>query len=323
MSQSATFRKPVPYIASALLIVSMTIATLTAQRLDEMRPQATLMEVIYIQSPRAVKVMSLGYTGLAACVYWTRAVQYFGEKHLLRSKRLDLLPKLLDLTVSLDPHLLPAYEFGAIFLAQKPPEGAGLPDEAVKLVERGIRANPDRWKLYYSLGFIHFIERKDYKAAEKAFDEGSKIPGAHPWMKVMAAAMAARAGDMDSARFLWTQIYEGTDDKLIRRNALSRLIALRVDDDVIHLDKMVQDYVKKTGSPPSSWQNLIAMGWLQGAPLDPAGEPYELQPGGRVVVHDVSKFPFIEHGIPEGENRSEFIGPAADKVLEKPGLAPK
>ncbi len=46
------------------------------------------------------------------------------------------------MTTTLDPKLLPAYEFGSVFLAQKPPEGAGDPAAAARLVEKGIRENP-------------------------------------------------------------------------------------------------------------------------------------------------------------------------------------
>ena len=65
--------------------------------------------------------MSLGYDGLLADIYWTRAVQYFGSKHHEGSRNFDLLAPLLEITTTLDPHLLVAYEYGANFLAPKPP----------------------------------------------------------------------------------------------------------------------------------------------------------------------------------------------------------
>ena len=54
----------------------------------------------------------------------------------------------------LDPQLLVAYEYGANFLAPKPPNGAGMPDRAIALEEFGILNNPDAWQLYYNAGFI-------------------------------------------------------------------------------------------------------------------------------------------------------------------------
>ena len=50
----------------------------------------------------------------------------------------DLLYPLLDLTTTLDPLFNIAYRFGAIFLAEAYPAGAGRPDLAVALLEKGI-----------------------------------------------------------------------------------------------------------------------------------------------------------------------------------------
>ena len=58
---------------------------------------------------------------------WTRAVQYFGNKHHDGARRYDLLAPLLEITTGLDPHLLVAYEYGTNFLAPKPPGGGGMP----------------------------------------------------------------------------------------------------------------------------------------------------------------------------------------------------
>ena len=105
--------------------------------------------------------MSLGYSGLLADIYWTRVVQYFGTKHRANAKQYLILEPLLEMTTTLDPKLLPAYEFGSVFLAQKPPEGAGNPLAAARLVEKGIRENPQAWRLYYDLGYIYWLELKD------------------------------------------------------------------------------------------------------------------------------------------------------------------
>ena len=112
----------------------------------------------------------------------------------------DLLAPLLEITTTLDPHLLVAYEYGANFLAPKPPNGAGMPEKAIQLEEFGIHNNPNDWQLYYELGFIHYMDLKDYAKAAEAFARGSQIPNAHPFLKVMAAQMAQHAGDTQMAR---------------------------------------------------------------------------------------------------------------------------
>ena len=130
-----TYSRRVTAVAAAVLVALMAAQAVLVRRVDQLRASATLQEVLYIPSPEVVKRLSLGYSGLLADIYWTRAVQYFGGKHHARSTNYQLLLPLLQITTTLDPHLIPAYQFGAIFLAQGGTEGAGLPDEAIKLVD--------------------------------------------------------------------------------------------------------------------------------------------------------------------------------------------
>jgi tetratricopeptide (TPR) repeat protein len=307
----------VSLVAALVLVVSLVGSALSVRRVDALRGQATLEEVLYISSPQALRRLSLGYTGLMASIYWTRAVQYFGARHLVRSDRYDLLLPLLQITTELDPHLLPAYKFGSIFLSQQPPEGAGLPDQAVELVERGIRANPHEWQLYYYLGFIHYLERDDYAAAADAFLRGSEMPGAHPWLRIMAAAMAQHGGDIATARYLWTNIYQHSDDQLIRANAVRRLRALQVDEEVPQLEAMVEEYRRRSGQLPGSFRELVEAGWLRALPVDPTGRPYRLMPGGRVEVESPKDLPFIRRGLPPGQEPSFLVLPESKEKKEE------
>ncbi len=293
-------RAVVTVTLATTLVVCLTGAVLLLGRIDRMRAGVTLEEVLYLPSPKVLKRMSLGYNGLLADVYWTRAVQYFGGKHRQKSMRYDLLAPLLDITTELDPHLLVAYRFGSIFLAQRPPEGAGMPDKAADLVERGIRANPNTWQLYYDLGFLQYMELHNPAAAAEAFQRGMRVPGTHPFLKVLAAAMAEQAGQAETARMLWTITYENTEDAMIRANALKHLRALRVDDDVARLEAIVQQYAARTGRQPATFMELVENGYLRRIPVDPLGHVYKLAPGGRVEVEEPDALPFITKGLPPG-----------------------
>lgn len=293
-------RRAVTAVLAVIAICSLAGAMATAVALDRMRGDGLKEEELYLPSGAVLKKLSLGYSGLLADIYWTRAVQYFGELHHEKAMRYRLLYPLLDITTQLDPHLAVAYEFGSIFLSQAPPEGAGEPEKAVELVRRGIRENPNFWRLYADLGYIQAMELHDYKAASASFLEGSKIPGARPWMKVMAAAMAEHGGEAETARFLWSRLLESADDKMIRQNAIRHLRALQVGDDVQRLEALVAEYVGRTGTQPQNFAPLIAAGWLRGTPVDPLGRPYRLSADGHVYVQDSAELPFITRGIPPG-----------------------
>jgi tetratricopeptide (TPR) repeat protein len=294
---SARAKTTAGFLVLALFLMLVSISSLL--RVIQLREHSTLAEVLFIPSAKAVKRMSLGYSGLLADLYWLRAVQYFGNHHLARAKEYDLLDPLLDITVSLDPKLEPAYRFGSIFLAQKPPQGAGRPDLAVRLVERGINEFPDDWRQYFNLGFIHYMDRHDYIAAAEAFERGSRLPNAHPFLRLMAARMRAQGGDRETARLLWQNIYDTYPDKTMRSNAVEHLNALRYDEMIEQIQKRVELAAGELGRQPSAWQEMVQTGFLRGIPLDPKGRPLILMPDGRVQYSRPDDFPFVQLGLPK------------------------
>jgi tetratricopeptide (TPR) repeat protein len=293
-------RKRTTSIAAACLVISLVASVLLLRRVDEIRPRANIEDALYITSPKIVKRASLGFTGLMACIYWTRTVQYFGHRHFLLSRSYNELAPLLQITTTLDPHMIPAYLFGASFLAPRPPNGAGQPDRAVELINYGIEHNPDNWHLYYDMGFIYYTELKDYKKAGEAFEAGSRVPDAHPFLKILAGQMAEHAGDYATARMLWTATYESSTQTIIRQNALEHLRAIRVDEDVTHWQDAVTRFTQRNGRLPATLWELAAAEHAVGLPLDPDGNPYILTLDGQVQVANPDDFPFITKGFPPG-----------------------
>ena len=293
-------RQRTSLFATIFLLLSMTGSVLVLRHVDELRPRANIEDALYISSPKVVKRASLGFTGLMACIYWTRAVQYFGHRHYERGRSYNELAPLLEITTTLDPHLIPAYQFGATFLAPAPPAGAGEPARAIELMEYGIRQNPDNWHLYYDLAFVYYTELKDYKRAGEAFERGSHAPNAHPFLKLLAAQMHEHAGDFDTARMLWQATYESSNQTDIKKNALEHLRCIRVDEDVTHLQAAVTRFGERTGRLPTTIWELAAAEGLPGVPVDPDGNTYVMTAEGRILVQNPDDFPFITKGVPPG-----------------------
>jgi tetratricopeptide (TPR) repeat protein len=292
-------RTKIPLIASACLVLSLVASSIVLHRIDQLRPQATLDEVLFLNSPKVIKRASLGFDGLVACIYWTRAVQYFGSRFRNGAPNYNLLAPLLEITTQLDPHLVVAYDFGSTFLASKQ-YGAGEPQRAIELMNYGIKNNPDDWRLYYDLGFIYYMELKDYKNAADAFERGSRVPNAHPFVKILAALMAQHAGGYQTSRMLWSATFQTTNDSQVKKNAVEHLRDLRVDEDVQQLQDGVTRFEERTERLPASMAELLAsMGQAQ-APVDPDGQPYKLMPDGRVEVRVPDDFPFATKGLPPG-----------------------
>jgi tetratricopeptide (TPR) repeat protein len=240
---------------------------------------------VLLRSGKLVKVMSLEYAPLMADIYWTRVVQYYGNQHVRGRANLELLWPLLDITTTLDPNLLTAYRFGAMFLSQKAPAGAGRPDLAVQLIQRGIQTNPDYWRFYEDLGFVYYFDLKDYQKASEAFLEGSKKPNAQVWMKVMAAKVAAEGESFATSMFLWKDIYDSTVDPSVKENALLHLRLLRVKEDCKQLDALADEYAKRHGRRPARMSELVQAGLLPRIPGDPLGFAYIFSEDGKAELN--------------------------------------
>ena len=231
-------------------------------------------EELLLRSGTALKKMSLGYDSLLADIYWTRAVQYYGNRAGIDGAKFDLLWPLLDIATTLDPKLIIAYRFGAIFLSEPPPAGAGRPDLAIELVKRGIAENPEQWHLNADLGFLYYWRMKDYPNAAAAYLDGSKNPKAPVWLKLMAARITEKGGSLETSRMIWSQIYETSQDKIVREKAMETLRGLRAQEDEAQLDQLAQEYQNRFGHFPASASDLRTGGLLLEIPEDPAGNPY-------------------------------------------------
>jgi hypothetical protein len=257
-----------------VLLLFVAIAVLQTKIDAGTRAYTAENDELMLRSGSAVRQMSLGYDSLVADIYWTRAVQYYGSRAGIDGAKFDLLWPLLDIATTLDSKLIIAYRYGAIFLSEPPPAGAGRPNLAVELVKRGIAENPDNYYLSGDLGFLYYWRLQDYPKASEAYLEGSKIPNAPSWLKVMAARIAETGGALETSRMIWSQIYENTQNKDIRNEALKMLRGLRAQEDEAQLDEVAQEYKSRFGHFPVSASDLRDAGLLRGNPADPAGYPY-------------------------------------------------
>ncbi|HMJ08465.1 MAG TPA: hypothetical protein VK468_05635 [Pyrinomonadaceae bacterium] len=236
---------------------------------------------------------ALGSEGLLADWYWMRSLQYLGDKiaksdaeildlENLRSLNPRLLYPLLDTATDLDPHFIMAYSYGAVVLP------AIDPQQAIKLSEKGIANNPEQWRLYSYLGYIYW-RLKSYDKAAEVYERGSNIDGAPAFMKMMVAAMKTQGGSRDTARVLYSQMYDEADDQSSRDNAHLRLLELDSLDERDAIAKALANFKERNGrcavsiveifpylrgAKPASGKSLNVS--PSGAIVDPAGTPYVL-----------------------------------------------
>jgi hypothetical protein len=243
--------------------------------------------VLYVSSGEVVRRAALSYDTLLADVYWIRALQHYGGERQKpeRERRYDLLYPLLDLATTLDPRFTVGYRFGAIFLAEPHPGGAGRPEQAIALLKKGVGFNPNKWDYYHDIGFTYYWNLHDYQNAADWFSRGGSLPGAPFWLKTYAAVMLTRGGDREASRAMWLQIGQNQDSEWLRQTSQLRLAQLDALDQIDTLQRVLTDFTRRTGRTAESWEQIGAAGLLGGVPVDPAGTPYTLDPvTGRIAV---------------------------------------
>jgi hypothetical protein len=239
--------------------------------------------VLYLWSGEDVRRLSPGLEDVMADVYWLRTVQYFGSQRAFAAvKDFDLLEPLIDITTTLDPRFELAYRYGAVFLAEPHPNGAGRPRAAVALLQRGVQALPTSWRLQQDLGFFHYFFLDEPKEAARILVEASKLPGAPVWLRTSAADFLQTGGERETARRVWRHLAEETDGRM-RENALFNLRRLDALDAVDAHQRTVEEFRRARGRLPESLTEAGMVVPLRAPLQDPTGVPFEYDRGAGTI----------------------------------------
>jgi tetratricopeptide (TPR) repeat protein len=304
-------RRSQAIISTLVIIAGFASVYLLSNFLERRRismPESYSDTDLGLQGKR-LKGYALGAEGLLADWYWMRSLQYIGgkiERQGLENLNIEdlsplnprLLYPLLENATELDPHLIAAYSYGATVLP------AINADQAIALTEKGIAANPDKWRLLQYLGYIYW-RLKDYEKAAETYERGSRVPGAPPFFKLMAARMKTESGSRDTARQIYSMMLEETSDGEIRETAQLRLMELDSRDERDTIDEAMKSFSEHNGRCASGWPELLAYIEKASLPLghhlrvdganhlvDPSGVPYLLyRPTCKAFVSGASKIP--------------------------------
>lgn len=254
-------------------------------------PENYADEDLAVQGAR-LKNFSLGFEGLIADWYWMQSLQYLGDK-IVNNKNsqysLDNLqplnPRLLypylDNATTLDPKFVSVYEFGATVLP------AVDKDKAVKLIEKGIADNPNEWRLYQHLGYIYW-RLGEFDKASEIYAAGAKIPNAPNFMPMMAAKMKSEGGSRETARTVYNQMLNESEDEQIKENAEFRLMELDSLDERVQITKALQEFQAKTSRCANNWREILPL--LRNLKL-PNNKDFRLDNAGNLI--DPSDAPYI------------------------------
>jgi tetratricopeptide (TPR) repeat protein len=264
-------------VVGAALGLGVAASVLHAREVRYPSPPPT-ERLLYLRSGGVARRLMLSFDGLAADIYWIRAIQHYGRdasgKPATDATRFELLEPLLDLTTTLDPHFNIAYRFGAIFLALPSFEGKGSgpgrPDLAIKLLEKGLAKTPERWQYAHDAGFVHYFYTGNFLEASRWFERAAAIDGAPPWLAKLAADTRLGSGDRDGARRMLQELAR-SEERYIQKAAERGLQQLDALDRIDQLQAQVNAYYALHHKYPFGWVEFQPGGMY---PKDPSGTIY-------------------------------------------------
>ena len=166
-----------------------------------------------------------GFRGIVADFCWIQGHQYWETKQWLRQYRL------LDTTVLLQPQSILFWDMGAWHMAwnigyaervdtNNLTEAQGIKREhiwhekAEAFLKRGIENIPNRWTLYFKLGWLYDQKFKDHCQAEEYIAKAAAFPDAPPYMARMRARAREKCGDLKGAYAYWVELWSQDHTKV-------------------------------------------------------------------------------------------------------------
>lgn len=236
--------------------------------------ERVVQELMYFPSGKFMRGAVVEYQHLASDVVWLRAIQYYGY-HLMTDQKYEWLGHVFEILTSLDPAFIGAYHFGAITLAWD----AHKPHEAIRLLTKGMKANPLDWQLPFDAGFISYMLLDDYEEAGAFFRISSRLPDAWQLADRWAAVAVAKSGDYETSRQMWVEIYRGTDNRALKELVVRQLRRLKLDENLSRLQAAVDDFREDRRRLPSGLLELVRAGYVERIPDEPYGGSYYLDGG--------------------------------------------
>jgi tetratricopeptide (TPR) repeat protein len=220
-----------------------------------------------------LKPALLGYHHLGADILWLRLIQVIGKKRN-SADEYEWMYHALDVITTLDPQYAYAYYAGGVILGDL----ANRTDLSNRLLEKGVKANPDVWNIPFLLGYNYYFLIGDPAKGAEYIMQAARLPDGPPYLAGLATRLAAEAGSPDTALvFLEARLLE-THDPQMREFLANRMKEVIIERDLRILESAVEAYRTQHRTFPATITDLVAAGALPNLPQEPFGGDYRLDP---------------------------------------------
>jgi len=276
---TALYHRSLPIVNQLLLgMGSLLLLTGVGWLQDELdrRQDRTVVQIEGLaQLPQGeyLKPALLGYHHLGADILWLRLVQVAGKKRN-SADEYAWMYHALDVITTLDPHYAYAYYAGGVILGDL----ANRPDLSIRLLEKGVNANPEVWNIPFLLGYNYYFLLGDPAKGAEYIMQAASLPDGPDYLPGLATRLAAEAGSPDTAlAFLDARLRE-TQDPEMRKFLANRMNKVIIERDLRILEDAVEAYRTQHQVLPARLTDLVAVGAFPRLPQEPFGGAYKLDP---------------------------------------------
>jgi hypothetical protein len=251
-------------VVQVAVFAGLALATgALANRLDtgQLRPY----DIGIVPSATTLRWLSLGHPTLAANLLWLRAVQYIGDPRA-DTRGWEKLYPVVDTLTDLDPSHGYAYQVAGTLLSaydQVPESNA--------ILEKGMKALPDRWILPFLRAYNAFWFDDDWAKAGRFAEIAARAKGAPPHVRHYALAFYVKGNRADAAVDFLEQALAESHDPETRAAVESQLQQARLERDAARVDAAVAAWRARAVVGPLHLGQLVEEGLLPAIPADPFG----------------------------------------------------
>ncbi len=241
--------------------------------LDQRQDRTVVQIESLAQLPKGdyLKPALLGYHHMGADILWLKLVQVIGKKRNSVDEY-EWMYHALDVLTTLDPQYAYAYYAGGVILGDL----ANRPDLSIRLLERGVKANPDIWNIPFLLGYNYYFLLNDPAKGAEYIMEAARRPDGPSYLPGLATRMAAEAGSPDTAMaFLDARLRE-TQDLEMKSFLANRMKEVIIERDLRTLEDAMKTYQAQHRALPATLADLVAVGILPMLPQEPFEGDYRL-----------------------------------------------
>lgn len=271
-------------LLTSFVLVLAAYGSITSTVWDSRRQVRTEIPAGYIIPSKFSRILSFGYQGVLSDYLFLKTVTFIGGRggsgQPLKEDDWQYVIQSLDVITDLDPYFADPYVLSEGLLVWD----AKKPEEANRLLKKGLSYRREDWRLPYFVGFNCFYFLNDYETASEYIMKAARLSGSPSYLSALAARLAYYGGKSKTALLFLREMLAGVSDPLLTQRLSKRLTAL---ERAVVVEEAVGEFRQMFGRMPQKGE-LVSKGFVEHMPVDPYGGDWVILENGRVF--STSKF---------------------------------